>query len=143
MERLYGCPYTSIRNYRLSWDFGRPHPMAKITAYDSVRWELIPQGNNLYVIRSKRGCPGSEHCEAELSWDYGTGNHPLVSVEHGDRVLWEIIPRGGGHVVRSKWGCPSDEMCNAEISCDGIGRVNLKFHDPIIWQIRKVKGWSF
>ena len=112
----------------------------------STVWEILPQSNNVYIIRYKQGCPASSNCNAALAWDFEQSEYFVqAGVQHGSLALWEIAPRGEGFVIRSHFGCPENLVCTAELSVDyyGRGRVKARVTEqlPVVdWMITRIDG---
>ena len=58
------------------------------------KWKLVPHGNNLFTIISKKDCPDGINCNAYLSWTPDE-NLRYATVKKSDPVLWEITRSGG------------------------------------------------
>jgi len=90
----HDCPDHEWCNAELSWDksAGMSHPMASVEHHDPVGWKFVAVDGkvNTYTILNQHDCPDHEWCNAELSWDTGTGAHPMVSIEKDDPCEWEI-----------------------------------------------------
>ena len=104
IRSLLTCPSGPMCTAELTVQDTGAQPQVRASRDASMEWELIPQGDDLYVIRSRWGCPGSEHCGGELSLARETSGFRRVWVTVGsaDTVLWMIKPRGTGYVIQSE-----------------------------------------